>query len=63
MRQISGEDNISYKSENHIGILRSKSFFPVVVVVLILANGYCRYVCFKESFACTAILTKFCAGK
>ena len=55
--QISDQDNISYKSENHIGIFRSKSFVPCVFVVVIEAKGYGRNICFNEGFVCTAILT------
>ena len=45
------------KPENHIGIFKSKSFVPVVFVVLIGAKGYCRNICFNENLFVTAIIT------
>ena len=39
--EISGQDNVSYKIQNYIGIFRPKGFVPVVFVVLIGAKGYC----------------------
>ena len=48
------------KYENHIGILRSKSFVPiwyVVFVVMIGAKGSSRNTCFNEGLFITAVLT------
>ena len=48
MYQISGQDNISYEIQNHIGIFTSK----VVFFVLIGAKGYSRNICFNKGFVC-----------
>ena len=59
--QSSGQDNASYKPENHIGIFISKSFVAVDFVVLIGEKGYSRNVYFNQSFVCKRNFNKSAA--
>ena len=54
--QISGQDNVSYKSENHIGIFKTKTFVLDVFVVLTGAKGYCRIFVLTRVLLVTAFL-------
>ena len=60
--QVSDQDNIVTKSKNHIGSFGSKSFVPVIFVVLIGAKSYCRNICFNKAFVCNRHFNN-CANK
>ena len=55
--QISGQDNIGYKFQNHIGTFRSKSFVFVVFVILIGKKITVEILVLTKVLFVTAILT------